>query len=60
MHLVRELTDLTLPAIGRDFGGRDHTTVLHADRRARQRLARDAQAQFALARVHEELQQAQT
>jgi chromosomal replication initiator protein len=60
MHLVRELTDLTLPAIGRDFGGRDHTTVLHADRRARQRLARDAQAQHALNRVHEELKQART
>jgi chromosomal replication initiator protein len=60
MHLVRELTDLTLPAIGRDFGGRDHTTVLHADRRARQRLASDAQAQLALTRVHEELAQART
>jgi chromosomal replication initiator protein len=59
MHLVRELTDLTLPAIGRDFGGRDHTTVLHADRRARQRLASDARAQLALDRVHEELAQAQ-
>jgi chromosomal replication initiator protein len=60
MHLARQLTDLTLPAIGRDFGGRDHTTVLHADRRARQRLARDAKAQLALDRVHEELKQART
>ena len=33
MYLARELTDETLPAIGRRFGGRNHTTVLHAHRR---------------------------
>jgi chromosomal replication initiator protein len=60
MHLTRELTDLTLPTIGRDFGGRDHTTVLHADRRAKERLACDAHAQLALNRVHEELARAAT
>ena len=33
MYLSRELTDKGLPAIGRDFGGRNHTTVLHAWKR---------------------------
>ena len=44
MYLARELTDATLPAIGRAFGGRNHTTVLHACRRTTERIARDAEA----------------
>ena len=35
MYLCRELTDLSLPKIGEQFGGRDHTTVIHADRKIR-------------------------
>jgi chromosomal replication initiator protein len=30
MYVIRELTDLSYPAIAREFGGRDHTTVIHA------------------------------
>jgi len=41
MYLARELTGESLPAIGRHFGGRDHTTVLHAWRRTSARIAKD-------------------
>jgi chromosomal replication initiator protein len=41
MYLARELTSESLPAIGRHFGGRDHTTVLHAWRRTTARIASD-------------------
>jgi chromosomal replication initiator protein len=39
MYLCRELTDLSLPKIGQLFGGRDHTTVIHADRKIRTLMA---------------------
>jgi chromosomal replication initiator protein len=39
MYLSRELTDLSLPAIASQFGGRDHTTVLHSHRKIKQLLA---------------------
>ncbi|WP_250000575.1 chromosomal replication initiator protein DnaA [Actinoplanes sp. M2I2] len=39
MYLCRELTELSLPRIGQAFGGRDHTTVMHADRKIRQHMA---------------------
>ena len=39
MYLCRELTELSLPKIGQTFGGRDHTTVIHADRKIRELMA---------------------
>ena len=41
MYLAREVTGSTLPVIGQRFGGRNHTTVLHACRRTAQRMAAD-------------------
>ena len=39
MYLCRELTDLSLPRIGQTFGNRDHTTVMHADKKIRKEMA---------------------
>ena len=39
MYLCRELTDLSLPKIGQEFGGRDHTTVMHANKKIRTQMA---------------------
>jgi chromosomal replication initiator protein len=55
MYLARELTGESLPSIGRHFGGRDHTTVLHACRRAGTRLAADEDARRAVEKLCESL-----
>jgi chromosomal replication initiator protein len=55
MYLARELTDQTLPAIGRAFGGRAHTTVLHAHRKTAERIAGDREAYEAVHRLTEAL-----
>ena len=39
MYLCRELTELSLPRIGEKFGGRDHTTVMHAERKIKTQMA---------------------
>lgn len=41
MYLAHEMTNLSYPAIGRIFGGRDHTTVMHANKVIQERMDRD-------------------
>lgn len=41
MYLARKLTDLSLPKIGEEFGGRDHTTVIHAYEKISEDLEKD-------------------
>jgi chromosomal replication initiator protein len=55
MYLARELTDESLPAIGRHFGGRDHTTVMHACKRASARIASDDSCREAVENLRKSL-----
>ncbi len=56
MFVARELTDASLPRIGEEFGGRDHTTVMHACQRVRETLRRDAHLAASLKRLMDDLQ----
>jgi chromosomal replication initiator protein len=55
MYLAREHTDASLPAIGRAFGGRNHTTVLHAHRRTAEKLGSDREASDAVRTLTERI-----
>ncbi len=48
MYLSRELTDCSLPKIGDEFGGRDHTTVIHAHDKIAADIKKDSNIQAAL------------
>lgn len=48
MYLCRELTDLSLPKIGQAFGGRDHTTVLHAYEKVLEDIERNSEIRRAV------------
>ena len=51
MFLCRELTDLSLPKIGKAFGGRDHTTVLHACEKIHDELQNNTEVRRAISEM---------
>ena len=53
MYLSRELTDYSLPKIGEEFGGRDHTTVIHAHEKISKLLQTDLQLQRQMKEINE-------
>ena len=55
MHLCKELTHHSLPNIGRAFGNRDHTTVLHALRAVKERLLKFAELREDIETIRESL-----
>ncbi|NEU32659.1 chromosomal replication initiator protein DnaA [bacterium LRH843] len=55
MYLSRELTDASLPKIGSEFGGRDHTTVIHAHEKISAMLAKDQEFQEKIQEIMDQL-----
>ena len=55
MYLTRELTDLSLPKIGEEFGGRDHTTVLHAYDKISAEIKTDESLKLAIDEIQKRL-----
>lgn len=57
MYLSRKLTDMSLPKIGEEFGGRDHTTVIHAYEKISDNLTKDESLQHTIADITKKLTQ---
>lgn len=55
MYLAKQLTEKSLPAIGREFGNRDHTTVIHAVKQIERLIANDADTAVDVAILREAL-----
>ena len=56
MYLSRQLTPMSLPEIGRRFGDRDHTTVIHAMRRIEKLMVEDCEIALAVITLTKELE----
>ncbi|EJP6473966.1 chromosomal replication initiator protein DnaA [Clostridium sp. FAM 1755] len=57
MYLSRKLTDMSLPKIGEEFGGRDHTTVIHAYEKISNNLKKDESLQNAIKELNKRINQ---
>lgn len=57
MYLCRELTDASLPKIGEEFGGRDHSTVIHACDRIKEAMTKDFQTNQAIKELTQQIKQ---
>ncbi|MPM84996.1 Chromosomal replication initiator protein DnaA [bioreactor metagenome] len=57
MYLCRKLTDTSLPKIGEEFGGRDHTTVIHAYEKISSSLKEDESLQNAVSELTKKITQ---
>lgn len=55
MYLSREMTDASLPKIGEEFGGRDHTTVIHAHEKISKLMENDTQLAKEIEEIKEQI-----
>jgi len=60
MYLSREMTDYSLPKIGEEFGGRDHTTVIHAHEKIAKIVENDPHLQQAIEELKSRIRQRTT
>jgi len=58
MYVTRNMTDLSFPDIGKEFGGRDHTTVMHACRKVEGRMGERQQIFDRVTELQQRLQSA--
>jgi chromosomal replication initiator protein len=56
MYLCRELTDMSLPKIGDEFGGRDHTTVIHACEKISEDIEKNSETRRAVSELKKNIQ----
>lgn len=57
MYIARELTDLSLPKIGEEFGGRDHTTVIHAIKKVESEMSEDTSLHIKVSNLIKEIKE---
>ena len=55
MYLIREITGKSLPAIGKEFGGRDHTTVIYAHKQISDKMKTDTSLQKEMETINSHL-----
>jgi len=57
MYLCRELTDLSFPEIGKHFGGKDHSTVIHACRQMEKLDQADGEGKMMIDRIRRQIKE---
>lgn len=55
MYLCRELTDMSLPKIGEEFGGKDHTTVIHSCEKINKDIQKDSEIRATIESIKKEI-----
>jgi len=55
MYITRDITDLSLPRIGEEFGGRDHSTVIHACQKITEDMATNTDFKNLILRIQREI-----
>ena len=58
MYLSREMTDASFPEIGREFGGKDHTTIIHACRQIEKAMEKDSSLRTRVESLKDEISKA--